>query len=59
MMKKRGGLYNNRETSVISMAERSSYEIKDRGDKKRTRRNKKERNLTFTLFYYITVDYYL
>lgn len=59
MMKKRGILYNNRETSVISMAERNSYVINDRGDKKRTRRNKKERNLTFTLFYYITVDYYL
>lgn len=35
MMKKRGILYNNRETLVISMTERNSYEIKDRGDKKR------------------------
>lgn len=35
MMKKRGILYNNRDTSVISMRERSSYEIKDRGDKER------------------------
>lgn len=35
MMKKRGILYNNRETSVISMRDRNSYVINDGGDKKR------------------------
>lgn len=35
MMKKRVILYKNRYTSVISMTERNSYVINDRGDKKR------------------------